>query len=385
MTKLPDTEQYLANLLQLIELAGRANEPDALARQVVASVAQHFGAVGAGIWLQTAPQPACLHAQNLDARALQPQVEQSIAAGTPLFAELSQAGGAVALTILPLIVEQSVQGALLMITAAPLSGASRLGAQTLAAYLGARLQGLQARRLAEQRQLELVASNDGWNEFIGHAAHEIKNPLASVKGYADLLLRRTTDAPTDQFRKGLTIIAQQSSRATDLLSNMSDTSRIDSDRVPIKPEPVDLSEFVRQATEAHGEAPNPIELTADEPIPAHFDRARMRQALDAVLDNAAKFSPAGAPIELRVERSGGPPASQALIVVTDHGVGIPPAEQREVFDRFKRGSNVRGLYRGLGIGLFMARTIVERHGGRIWLESQPGQGTTCYIALPLDS
>jgi two-component system, OmpR family, sensor histidine kinase VicK len=102
----------------------------------------------------------------------------------------------------------------------------------------------------------------------------------------------------------------------------------------------------------------------------------------AMLSNAIKFSPYGGSILVRLQRSTNQAAPEVIISVSDEGVGVPAEEQRAVFDRFKRGSNIRGQFSGLGLGLYAAREIVKRHGGRMWLESEPGHGTTCFVALP---
>lgn len=389
MIKLPDLNQSLAPLLQLIQALNDAPDTHALAHKAVAGAQSHFGASAGALWVQAKQQITCVYADQLDPSAIQPQLDQAISTGKPVFstAERAEKAPQQALAILPLCAEQTLHGALAVVTAAPLAGSEREAADLLAAFLGARLQGLLARQQAEQVQIELAASSDGWHEFIGHAVHEIKNPLASVKGYADLLLRRTTNAPGDPFHKGLTIISQQSGRATDLLTSLSDTARIDSAHLKLDLRTLDLASLVRHAAEQHSKAgKHTIAVqTGDGPLYARFDEARIRQVLDAMLGNAIKFSPEAGPIAVVLEHSAGAGRPEAIIKVIDHGIGVPPAEQREVFDRFKRGSNVRGMFSGLGLGLFAARQIVEGHGGRMWLESTYGQGATCFVALPLDA
>jgi signal transduction histidine kinase len=110
----------------------------------------------------------------------------------------------------------------------------------------------------------------------------------------------------------------------------------------------------------------------------------MAQVVGAVVGNALKFSPDGAAIVLSTRRlaaGDGPPA--AMLSVADTGVGVPEGEQERVFERFFRGSNVRGSYPGMGVGLYIARAILDLHDGRIWLERAPEQGTNCFVTLPL--
>ncbi len=390
MTKLPDADQQFATLLQLMQAVSDALDPYDLAQRLISSLSDQFEAIASAMWLYAPPRHTCLYADNLDHVALDDRLEQAFTTGTPVFTELdwpaTQPSATHMLSIFPLTVERTTLGALTIVTATPLARTARMLVQALAGYIGARLQAMQTRQIAEQRQSELATSNHGWNDFIGHAAHEIKNPLASVKGYADLLLRRTNEAQSDPYRKGLTIISQQTARATELLSNMSDTARLDSDRILLDMRAVNLTELVRRLVHEQSDTTGQHTITLDcedEPIYGRFDQLRIGQVLEAMLSNAIKFSPNGGPILVQLHRSTAQSEPEVVISVTDHGVGVPAEEQRQVFDRFKRGSNIRGQFRGLGLGLFAAREIVKRHDGRMWLESEPGRGTTCFVALPL--
>ena len=389
MTNLPDADQQLASLLELMQAASYSHDPFDLAQRVISSLGDQFATVASAIWLNTPPQHTCLYSHNLGDVALRDQLDHTFTTGTAMFSEIdwldAQQPITTMLSIFPLTVEQATLGALIIVTAAPLDRTARMVVQALAGYLGARLQTTQTRKSAELGQVELTKSERDWNEFIGHAAHEIKNPLASVKGYADLLLRRTTEAPNDPFRKGLTIISQQTARATELLSRISDTARIDSDRLVLDMQPVNLTELVEHLSQEQSDLAGQHTITLDcddAPISGYFDPARLAQVLRTMFNNAIKFSPNGGPVLVRLWQSAGPAGPEAVISVTDHGVGVPPEEQREVFERFKRGSNIRGQFSGLGLGLFAAREIVKRHAGRMWLESEPGR-TTCFVALPL--
>jgi len=390
VTKLPDADQQLAALLQLMQAASYSDDLYDLAQRVISGLNEHFATTASAIWLYTPPEHACLHSYHLDRLAIGDRLEHVLTTGNPMFAEVEwpsiQSPAAHMLSIFPLSVEQATRGALAIVTPAPLAGTARLVLQALAGYLGARLHAMQTRQIAEQRQIELAASNQGWNEFIGHAAHEIKNPLASVKGYADLLLRRANDAPGDPFRKGLAIISQQTARATELLSDMSERARIDGNHLVLHLSIIDLTELVQRFAQMPSGPSIQHTITlecGDEPIYCRCDQTRLTQVFQAMLSNAIKFSPNGGSIVMRLRRSTDQAEPEVIISVSDEGVGVPAEEQRAVFDRFKRGSNIRGQFSGLGLGLFAAREIVKRHGGRMWLESDPGRGTTCFVALPI--
>jgi signal transduction histidine kinase len=390
VTKLPDADQQLAALVQLMQAASYSADPYDLAQRVISGLIEHFATTAGAIWLYAPPQHIRLHSHNLEPIDIGNWLEQVLTTRDPLFAEVespsNQPPATQMLSMFPFAVEQATLGALVVVTPAPLAGTARLVLQALAGYLGARLHAMQTRQIAEQRQIELATSNQGWNEFIGHAAHEIKNPLASVKGYADLLLRRANDTPGDPFRKGLTIISQQTSRATELLSDMSERARIDGNRLMLNLSIINLTEWVQRFVQMQNDRTSRHAITLeceDEPIYCRCDQTRLTQVFQAMLSNAIKFSPNGESIAVRLQRSTDQAEPEVIISVSDNGVGVPAEEQHAVFDRFKRGSNIRGQFSGLGLGLYAAREIVKRHGGRMWLESTPGHGTTCFVALPI--
>jgi signal transduction histidine kinase len=285
------------------------------------------------------------------------------------------------LTILPFKAGETYIGALAVITDAPPTEQECMALQAIRAHLSLAL------AHALLHQLDPLESTDrAWDEFLSHAAHEIKNPLASIKGYADLLLRRTSKDPADPTRKGLTIISQQVVRTTALLELCSDISRIGAERLQLDRHSADLAAIIRQSTQEYQETTPQHQITLDDPgaaLTGHFDAARMHQVVGAMLSNAVKFSPNGGQISVRVERTYQGDTPAATLSIHDHGIGVPAGEQEHIFERFFRGSNVRGTFSGLGISLFVARAIVALHGGRMWLESAPELGTTCFVALPL--
>jgi signal transduction histidine kinase len=110
-----------------------------------------------------------------------------------------------------------------------------------------------------------------------------------------------------------------------------------------------------------------------------LDAIRIAQVVGSMLNNAIKFSPDGGPIAVRLWRT----QEAATLSVNDRGVGVPSGEQERVFERFFRGSNIRGSFSGMGVGLYIARAIVGLHSGRMWLESDRRNGTTCFVLLPM--
>lgn len=222
-----------------------------------------------------------------------------------------------------------------------------------------------ARRLDEMRE-----------EFLATAAHEFKTPLAVVKAYAQLMQKR---APGDP---GLAVIQRQVDRLNRLVQHLLDTSRLRLQGGEGRRDAFDVSSLVAEAIEeARPSAPgHALEAEAPAPAVVHADRERILRVLTSLLDNAIRFSPAGGPVQVRVESQGG----EVVVSVTDHGLGIPPERQPRIFERYYRAhAGTDQDYGGLGLGLDMSREIVTRHGGRMWFESVPGQGSTFHFSLPL--
>ncbi len=268
----------------------------------------------------------------------------------------------------------------------------------LGAIANAAAVAVQNARLYEESQrqrAELERLDREKDEFISIISHELKNPLASIKGYAGLLQRRARKDSTLQAAvKGLEVIEQQVNRMSTLLDQLRDVSQIGMDRFMIEPAPQDLAELTQrvaldmQATTTDHE----IELhLRDEPLICAIDEFRMSQVLGNLISNAIKYSPAGGAIEVDVFRSDLPPhqpldlanGSWAVVTVTDHGIGIPQDVQERLFQRFFRAPNTKGRVSGMGLGLYITREIVQRHNGYIWVESVENQGSTFGVALPL--
>lgn len=372
MIQLQPDHEYLVALLELMAATSEASDPRVLAEQALEQLLARELITAGGIWLARGADLECLASQNLDPEQVLPEVLHALAESTAI--KHDQASR---LTILPLRSAGNEIGALAVATHTPLASGELLLLRALGGHLGAALESA------------LLAQNErDWQVFISHAAHEIKNPLASIKGYADLLLRRAAKDPADPYRKGLSTISSQVGRTTALLDQLSDITRIDTGSLAIDRHAGDFAALVDQVVEEYraGEHEPTIALDArPAELPGHFDQMRLRQVVAALLSNAIKFSPDGGTINVLLRRSDQAEMPTALLSVSDTGVGVPAGEHERVFERFFRGSNIQGTYAGLGLGLYIARHILDLHGGRIWLESERGQGTTCHVALPLVS
>lgn len=250
------------------------------------------------------------------------------------------------------------------------------------------------RDLTEQKLHDAARS-----EFLAVAAHELRAPLAAVKGYADLLLQRELQRPdgSERDRRGMQMLARQIDHLVQLVDNLLNLSRLDAGRFDLYLQPVDLMPLLEACVDRMrmGDPAHQFELRGPESLPLVCDQLRVQQVLTNLLSNAARYSPAGTQVTVEVwttsctieggvvtELDG---AEQCvMIAVRDQGVGMPPEVQARIFDRYFR-ANTSAAASGLGLGLYITREIVLRHGGKIWVESAPGQGTSVYVLLPVQA
>ncbi len=239
-------------------------------------------------------------------------------------------------------------------------------------------------QIAERKRLE--AQKD---EFIAIASHELRTPLTAIKGYAKLALRQVESTGDERFIRTLQIVSDKADQLARLMNVMLDVSRIQHASLPLEPEPFDLRDLVSEAvTSMKLIAPDftfnvamPMKLVRIE-----ADRQRIEQVMINLLENAIKYTGKLTGADPRIEVYMDLYDNEVVTSVRDYGVGIPLEQQDQVFSRFFRASNVtsaRFPYPGMGLGLFIAHEIVNRHGGRIWVESAVESGSTFSFALPL--
>jgi signal transduction histidine kinase len=180
----------------------------------------------------------------------------------------------------------------------------------------------------------------------------------------------------------LDIALDQIDRMSRLILELLDVSRIETGRLEIRREPIEWPHFVHDVVQRHHTAVSDRRFHVSVPDDAKVvtgDRDRLEQVLGNLLENAVKYSPDGSDVTVFVEDRG----DSVVTAVCDRGIGIPADELHQVFERFHRGRQVSSTnYGGLGLGLYITKQIIERHGGSIWVESKEGQGTTFYFALP---
>jgi two-component system phosphate regulon sensor histidine kinase PhoR len=214
-------------------------------------------------------------------------------------------------------------------------------------------------------------------EFLASAAHEFKTPLAVIKAYAQLMAKRE---PAET--RALSVIQRQVDRLSLLVQHLLDASRLRLDEGEGRLERFDLASLGREVVQQMRTAANRHELSvaAGDPVPVRGDRERIGRVITSLVENGIRFSPAGGPVEMRIEADG----VEAIVSVRDRGMGIPPERQGRVFERYYRAhAGTAEDPGGLGVGLDASRAIVQRHGGRMWFESAPGEGSTFHFTLPL--
>jgi PAS domain S-box-containing protein len=237
--------------------------------------------------------------------------------------------------------------------------------------------------LAEQneRLRELDRLKD---EFIALVSHELRTPLTSIHGYLELVLDGGAGELGPEQQRFLSVVERNTKRLMQLVGDLLFMAQVEAGKLALDLEEVDLKEVLAECLEAAKPVADDrqVELVTDlaETPSMLGDRSRLAQVLDNLISNALKFTPADGRVSVRVSRTG----RDAVVQVADTGVGIPAEEQDRLFERFFRSSNaMEQAIPGTGLGLTIAKTIVERHEGSIEIESAEGKGTTVRVRLPL--
>jgi signal transduction histidine kinase len=241
-----------------------------------------------------------------------------------------------------------------------------------------------ARRLLAEQNEQLRAADQLKDEFVALISHDLRTPLTSIMGYLELVLE--DDDLTDQQQGYLGVVNRNADRLLRLVNDLLFVARLEAGELDLHPSELDLSAIARQSTsEAEPRAAaKGITIRCDtEPVPpVNADKGRIFQLLDNLVSNAIKFTPEGGDVHVSVVRSNG----AVRLEIADTGIGISPDEQHRLFERFFRASTASERHiPGTGLGLYIARAIVEAHGGSISFESEPGHGTAFRIDMPVGS
>lgn len=218
--------------------------------------------------------------------------------------------------------------------------------------------------------------------FVSVISHELKTPVALIKGYADTLLRKDACWDQDTMQESLTVIVEEADRLNQLIDNLLDASRLQAGALPLEMDQVALGALAERVASRFRTQTQVHEIVVNFPpdFPAaEGDSGRLEQVLNNMVSNAIKYSPKGG----RIEISGRVLPSEVVVTISDQGVGIPFEEQPRVFERFFRGTRERHQRTpGAGLGLYLVKAIVQAHGGRTWVESNPEEGAAFSFAIP---
>jgi len=244
---------------------------------------------------------------------------------------------------------------------------------------------LQAQSEELQAQNEqLLEADRTKDEFLSVASHELKSPITSIKGYSQLLLRRTEDVPgMKEYRGALAAIDRQATALVTRIDRLLDVSRAKMGRLQMRPEPVDLAELVRQVVEQarmRTSTHRVVLNVTDADLRGHWDRLYIEQAIGNLVDNAIRYSPGGGEVQVTLAVVDG----QAQVSVADRGIGIPAEVLPKIFQSYFRHETAKHVTGdGMGIGLYITKEIVAAHGGQVWVESEVDRGSTFHLSLPL--
>jgi signal transduction histidine kinase len=241
-----------------------------------------------------------------------------------------------------------------------------------------------ARRVAEEAQAELATTSAHKSDFLASMSHELRTPLNAIIGFADVLAEGHA-GPLDERQRGyVDDIAESGRHLLALINDILDLAKLDAGQFTLQREPVVAASLVELAvarvtagTDA-GRRGVVLTWSCPDDLVVDVDHARIEQVLVNVVENAVKFTPDAGAVHVGVERRDG----EVHVSVADTGIGIHPASRRSIFDAFQQGSEVPARD-GTGLGLALAKALVELHGGRIWVESEPGVGSTFTVALPV--
>lgn len=256
-----------------------------------------------------------------------------------------------------------------------------------------------SRELAEAEAQRLARAEQ--EDFLLEIAHDLKNVLTMMRGNAQLALRRISRGDLRSQEQALKLIAAKSSQAIQLVNDMADVNQIETGLFRLFMETVDVVEVLQEEVttlqETTGEQYIITFQSAFDQVLVEADRHRLSQVLTNLLTNAIRYSPQGGTIEVLLSQVSSeanlpPPTSEAnepgqvpqtvMVTINDEGVGIPPEERERIFERSFRGRGAR-FAPGSGLGLYISREIIERHGGRLWVEPREKQGSSFRFTLPI--
>jgi signal transduction histidine kinase len=230
----------------------------------------------------------------------------------------------------------------------------------------------------ELRSLKKV--NQLKDEFIGLVSHELRTPLTVILGALSTVMTEEDKLSRREVKQLIGDAYSEAETLSDILANLLELARAQANRLQINEEPVNIKETINTVVNKMQQpVSHQVGIDCEESVIVTADRVRVHRILHNLLDNANKYSKPGTRIEIFVRQNG----SEVIIGVRDHGIGIPSDQQGKLFEVFQRLEPQNSGAAGTGLGLVVCRRLVEAHKGRMWLESQPGEGSTFYFTLPM--
>ena len=236
----------------------------------------------------------------------------------------------------------------------------------------------EAKTELERVNEELLALDEAKSKFIGTISHELKTPFTAIKSNIDFILSGREGTVPENLRPYLQTVQRNTNRVRKIMDDFLNAVEIRSGRAPLEPEVLRLERVVGEYLAEMGPVDEAFRVTVDIPkdLVVFADRNRLHDVYMNLISNAFKFSPQGGEIRISARTHDG----KVLSEVSDQGVGIPPDKWENIFDEFFQVD--RKKYGGTGLGLSIVRGIIHQHGGRIWVDSQPGRGSTFFFTLP---
>jgi signal transduction histidine kinase len=315
-------------------------------------------------------------------RTQQPAFSSNIPREFPDYAEISRKWRLTAVLAAPITAGEKRLGVLVVYAPrAPIFADDDLALVQLLADQAAVI--LESRRLIDEatRVRAREEATRLREDFLSAAAHDLKTPLTTLIAKAQLMERlatRNPAAPTDLA--GLQLLVREGQRLKQIVLELLDAARAEQGRLIGERTSVDLVALAEEVSDRHNDNQHPCVVESQGPVIGMYDPFRITQLLENLTENAIKYSPQGGEVRLKIWSD----ADCAYLSVSDRGIGIPAPDLPHIFERFYRAANVDDRrFAGMGLGLFICRGIVEQHGGRIRVSSQPGQGSSFQAELPL--
>lgn len=238
----------------------------------------------------------------------------------------------------------------------------------------------------EKQNIQLKKLDKIKTNFLNITSHELRTPMSAIKGYTQMMLKGTLGKITDEQKKALNVVLRNINRLDNLIRDILDVSRLESGTMKFLPEQVDIKEIISQVTETMQSFADTkkiqIKTMIQKDLPKLFvDPERIKQVIINITNNAIKFSPENSTIYIRVKKD---KKDRILFEIQDFGKGIPKNKQKKIFETFYQvDSGMDRKFGGAGLGLAISRGIILSHGGKIWVESKVGKGSTFKFTLPI--